>query len=260
MKTKNQIISVFSVITIFSILVFNACSSQGESKNARRNASGTSEVIKSNIAGTGQQLEVTFSKGPAHNHPTFAIWLEDANGTYVQTLFVTRAIGQGVFNYGDKSGGKWKPGEVRRPAALPYWSHKRNVKAEDGLFVPSPKNPVPDAYSGATPKGNFILQTRPDKPLTGKLKVMLEINQTWDWNQYWTNSLYPDDFNYKTSCQPAIVYEGTIDMNSPGTEVELLPIGHSHYSGKDGSLDADLSTITTALQILKKVSVKVIPQ
>ncbi|MBK7215115.1 MAG: hypothetical protein IPH88_17860 [Bacteroidales bacterium] len=260
MKTRNIFISIFAVISLSGILAVNSCSSQGESKNARRNASETPEVIKSNIAGSGQQLEISFVRGTAHNHPTFAIWLENAGGEYVQTLFVTRAIGQGVFNYGDRSGGKWKPGEVRRPAALPYWSHKRNIKAEDGLYIPSPKNPVADAYSGATPKGSFTLQTRPDQLLKGKLKVMLEINQTWDWNQYWTNSMYTDDFNYKTSCQPALVYEGTIDLDSPGTDVELLPVGHSHYSGKDGSLNTDLSTITTALQILKKVSVKVISQ
>ena len=39
----------------------------------------------------------------------------------------------------------------------------------------------------------------------------MEINQNWDWNEYWTNDKYPDDENYKMSCQPALVYEAVID-------------------------------------------------
>ena len=41
---------------------------------------------------------------------------------------------------------------------LPYWSHKRGVIASDGLYMPEPENPVPDAYSGATPVKGFVLK------------------------------------------------------------------------------------------------------
>jgi len=37
----------------------------------------------------------------------------------------------------------------------------------------------------------------------------------------------------------------------------MKPIGHSHYSGADGSLDPDLNSLTTALQIARKITVKV---
>ncbi len=63
------------------------------------------------------------------------------------------------------------------------------------------------------------------------------------------------DKEYKTSSQPALVYAADIDTNTTA-EVEMKPIGHSHYSGKDGSLTTDLSTITTALKIAKHISVK----
>jgi hypothetical protein len=259
MKSKYFLpLLISSVSVIVSLMMVVSCSTSGEGNRSQSQSQQSSEVIKSNVEGSGQALEISFVKGKSHNHPTFAIWIEDTTGKYIQTLFITRAIGQGVFTYGDKSGNKWKPGEVRRTAALPYWSHKRGVKAEDGLYVPSPKNPVPDAYSGATPRGDFVLQTRSDKPVKGSVKVMLEINQTWDWNEFWTNDLYPSEFNYKTSCQPALVYEATINLDSPGLENELKPIGHSHYSGKDGSLDPDLSTITTALKIMEHATVKVV--
>jgi hypothetical protein len=37
----------------------------------------------------------------------------------------------------------------------------------------------------------------------------------------------------------------------------MKPIGHSHPSGKDGELDSDLSTLTTALQIADSIVVRV---
>lgn len=55
---------------------------------------------------------------------------------------------------------------------------------------------------------------------------------------------------------PALVYAATVDLNQPG-EYELKMIGHSHYSGKDGNLYTDLSTFTTAHQIVEKLVVRV---
>lgn len=86
---------------------------------------------------------------------------------------------------------------------------------------------------------------------------MLEINQNWDWNNYWTNDKYPDDENYKWSCQPALVYETDIDLNSLKDPYRMSPIGHSHYSGNTGELFPDLSTLTTALKIADSIIVKV---
>jgi hypothetical protein len=96
-----------------------------------------------------------------------------------------------------------------------------------------------------------------DNPLPDKFKVMLEINQNWDWNEYWTNNKYPDDENYKWSCQPALVYEAAIDLKSLQDSYKMNPVGHSHYSGKTGELFTDLSTLTTALQIADSTIVKV---
>ncbi len=85
---------------------------------------------------------------------------------------------------------------------------------------------------------------------------MLEINQNWDWNEYWTNDLYPDDIYYKLSCQPALVYEAILDPALSGNESVMKVIGHSHYSGANGELYPDLSTITTALNIADSITVK----
>jgi hypothetical protein len=214
--------------------------------------------LKSNVSGQGPALYLDFRKGPAHNHPSFVLWAEDFNGNYIQTLFISKAVGSGIYEHGDPSSGHWEPGEIRRPASLPYWSHRRGIRAADGLYVPSPGNPVPDAYTGATPPGDFGIYARFDKETPQKLRIYFEINQTWDWNEYWTNNKYPDDEEYKTSCQPALIYMCEVDLGNPLPEYSMKVIGHSHHAGRSGELYKDLSTISTALEIVNSLIVRFI--
>ncbi len=214
------------------------------------------QQIQTNELLQGPSLEITFRKGPEHNHPLMAVWVEDVNGNFLQTLYVSESIGKGVFEHGDASSGKWMPGEIRRPAALPVWSHQRGVKAEDGLYIPSVKNPVADAVTGATPQADFNLHTKLPTKTPDIIKVFFEINQTWDFNEYWTNNKYPDNDEYKTSCQPALVYAAEIDLKEKGKEYSMQLVGHGHYAGEDGNLYTDVSTFTTALDITKRISIK----
>jgi hypothetical protein len=85
----------------------------------------------------------------------------------------------------------------------------------------------------------------------------MEINQTWDWNQYWHNNRFPDDEEYKTSCQPALIYMAEVNLSNTKQPIELKPIGHSHPSGKTGEIFSDISTLTTALNIVQKVFVTI---
>jgi hypothetical protein len=215
------------------------------------------EVFTYNASGRGTEITIEFTRGKAFNHPLMAVWVEDEKGNFVQTLYVAESIGKGVFQHGDNSSGKWIPGEIRRPAALPYWAHRRGIKASDGLYIPKRENPIPDAYTGPTPIGNFVLNTSLDKNKLQKFTVYFEINQTWDWNEYWTNSKYPEDEDYKTSCQPSLVYKADFNADSPQKEYQMKVVGHGHYSGKTGELFTDLSTITTALQIAGEIKVRV---
>lgn len=212
--------------------------------------------LAANPAGTGPALALEFSRGKAHNHPSFVLWAEDMEGKYLQTLFITRAVGTSIYEHGVSSSGHWEPGEIRRPASLPYWAHKRGVKEKDGLYVPSIYNPIADAYTGATPPGDFSLVTRFDKSPPRKFRILFEINQTWDWNGYWTNNKYPDDAEYKTSCQPALVYMVEVDLDGESSECTLEAVGHSHYAGRTGELFKDLSTLTTAHEIVSNLTLK----
>jgi len=243
----------FSVFTIL-VLLFQ-CSNQKKISHAPN----PENVIKTNEGKEGLTIELTFQRGISHNHPLMAVWTETMEGKYIQTLYVAQSIAKGIFNYGDKSQNFWKPGEIRRPAALPYWSHKRGIIEVDGLFVPTAKTPMPDAITAATPKSDFLLISKANETTVSQFRLLFEINQTWDWNEYWTNNKYPDDKEYKTSCQPSVIYSVDIDLNNLKDNYELKPIGHGHYSGKTGELFTDISTLTTALHIAEKITAKVTP-
>ena len=250
-KTRIQGIALLIALSALLIITGYRCAS---TRNA--SDSGQIETIFTNIDGKGIAINLDFQKGKSHNHPLMAIWLEESSGKYIETIYVAESIGKGIFKHGEKSQGQWQAGPVRRPAALPYWGHKRGVQAQDGLFIPTPENPVADAITGPTPAGNFILQSKTTAQAPSIFKILLEINQSWDWNEYWTNTKYPGDENYNTSSQPSVVYEATIDLNSSEGEYVMKPIGHGHYSGSDGSLTADLSTLTTAMEIVKRIAVR----
>jgi hypothetical protein len=241
-----------TLIIIAATVFLAGCASQ-------KNITSESEIITTSPEKINTKLEFELTTGISHNHPSFAIWVEDLDGNYIETLYVTQYFAKGVFGHGETSPGKWKnePGEVRRPAALPYWSHKRNIKAADGLYAPSPETAVPDALTGATPKGNFILKTGSKVTGDNSFRVLVEINQPWDSNDFWTNNKYPENLNYNTSLQPALVYDVVITPSSPKTEYFLNPIGHSHPAGETGELFNDISSITTAREIFSKIEVRV---
>ena len=144
---------------------------------------------------------------------------------------------------------------------LPRHCHTGLTKEESSLPMAftclNLDNPVPDGYTGATPVKGFVLNTRADKELPPVYRILFEINQNWDWNEYWTNNKFPDDENYKMSCQPALVYEAVIHKDKAISSIAMKPIGHSHYSGKTGELFPDLSTLTTALYIADSIIVRV---
>jgi hypothetical protein len=215
-------------------------------------------TIKTSPNNPVREIEIEFIKGDAFNHPSFAIWTEDLEGDYIETLYVTEYVAKGKFGYAEIEPGRWKnePGEARRPATLPYWAHKRNIQAPDGLYIPSPQTPVPDAITTATPKDNFVLETATSYSRNARFRILMEINQAWDSNEFWTNKKYPESNDYFGSLQPALVYAVTVDPVNPEEEYHLNPIGHSHPTGANGKLFTNLTTLTTAKQIAHKIIVR----
>jgi hypothetical protein len=213
-------------------------------------------VVRTQPFTEGKPIEINFQKGEDFYHPLIVFWIEDLDGNFIETIYASQSIATGTFRFGESEGKNWKPGERRRPAALPYWGHRRGIKAPDGLYLPTPQKPLPDAITGATPKTDFTIKSFV-KPDLKEFKIYMEINQTWDWNQYWHNNRFPDDEEYKTSCQPALIYMAEVNLSNTKQPIELKPIGHSHPSGKTGEIFSDISTLTTALNIVQKVFVTI---
>jgi hypothetical protein len=243
-----------NILLIIAVIFLASC---GSSRKPSSQADhGVQVEFVSNASGRGPSITIDLRQGESFYYPLMAVWLEDMQGNYIQTLYVAKSVATGIFRFGGQTSREWVEGPKRAPQTLPYWAHKRGVEASDGLFMPEPTNPVPDAYTGATPTTGFILNARADNELPAEYRILLEINQNWDWNRFWTNNKYPGDENYAMSAQPAVVYEAIIDGRKPG-RISMTPIGHSHYSGKTGELFSDLSTLTTALRIVESVTVEV---
>ena len=212
----------------------------------------------STLSGTdGQPVEIEFRKGLQHYYPLMAIWVEDTTGTYEHAFYVAESIAKGVFRHAPYEDKKWNPGKKIIPAALPYWAHKQTKISGDSLMMPTPENPIPDAYTGATPTRSFVLKTFVADSVGPVFDLLLEINQSWDWNEYWYNNKYPGNQEYMKSAQPAVVYKVRVDKRLDKQLYPMVPVGHSHPYGASGELFSDLQTLTTALEIADKIIVRV---
>jgi hypothetical protein len=205
-----------------------------------------------------QKLSVELKKGTAFQYPLFAIWAEDSIGNYIETLYISRVISSSTFDFGKKVDDNWESAIVRRPEALPYWSHKRGVEASDGLYVPLHGAPDLDAVSGATPTSNFVVNSKLNFKKKSNYKIVLEVNQSYDWNEFYTKDKFPNDKIYSGSGQvgqPSLIY--TTEMNALEKYRLMKLIGHGHHSGKNGKLYPDLSNITTAKNIADRIIVSI---
>ncbi|MBE0641496.1 MAG: hypothetical protein IH599_05625, partial [Bacteroidales bacterium] len=107
------------IVLVMSVLPLVHCTSGRKTTPA---AEPQDELV-TNPEGLGQVILLEVTAGPESNYPLMAVWLEDMDGGYIQTLYVAQSIATGVFRHGKEVQGKWEPGERRRPAALPRWGH-----------------------------------------------------------------------------------------------------------------------------------------
>lgn len=148
-----------------------------------------------------EKISVAVNPGEAYSKraPQIAVWVEDSDGTYVGTLFVTKKA----------SGNKWigspKGG---RPESLPDWYKAKGQNPA----VKISKDDL-DATTSATPKKGIVISK--DLELEkGKTYVFkCQANQSFDYNEYYTKK------NSGVDGQPAVLYAG--EMIPDGTEKEI---------------------------------------
>jgi len=261
---------IFSIIILVSLGVYydtpilNSVYNRGN--EIRNNQIGKTEetfdyqIIELEKKLGSHEIAIELKKGEGFQYPLFAVWAEDSIGNYIETLYISRVISSSTFDYGKKVDDNWKSAIVRRPEALPYWSHKRDVKASDGLFVPLNNALDLDAVSGATPTSNFILKSKSN--LNSKYKIFVEVNQSYDWNEYYTENKFPNDLIYSGTGQvgqPSLIYSAEIKSDEVKSKPYYLMalIGHGHHSGKNGDLYTDLKNITTAKTIVDRIIISI---
>lgn len=218
----------------------------------------------------GVDIQFDLLHGEHFWHPQIAIWMEDSSGHFVQTLFVTKATAKGLFFGGrTKDNFKsfdeekdWSGGDYRRVDALPIWSHKKGPAYTDGYFAPPSNEPLPDAITGATQIGNFILET--SVPELSRFTLKLEINVAFDDNEYYSEYDFPEDDEYHSGTgltgQPSLIYSVDINLNDRLDYYLMQLVGHGHHSGKTGKIYPDLSKITTARDIVERIVIGVTPK
>jgi hypothetical protein len=178
--------------------------------------------------------------------PQIAIWLETADGAFVDTIYVSH---RAAFADWRAAGGS------RRPESLPAWSHARGVKAADGLYMPEASKPVPDGVSGATPAKGFTKAWKaPSSLAAGTYVVKAELNMSYDWNDAYRDRLPKSDPAWsECNGQPSIVWEGRLELGDRGAKASLAPIGTGALRGESGAVKAGLEGLTSAREIAASI-------
>ena len=206
-------------------------------------------LCESQVIAKGKENHQTFSFNLllSEKKCQIAIWLTDEKGDFVDTVYVTRKIAtKGLGNRQGKLDDKWGGARL---STLPVWAYSRGVDYGKKNFYPPKKKPLPDAITSATPKmGAFVWKWKPKKTFTpGKYFYYIEVNKSFDKNEHHDYSWYRG--------QPSVVWQGNIQAGNQVSTSEGKIIGHGHVAGKEGSINYDLSTLTTSLRLIEKVKV-----
>lgn len=185
------------------------------------------------------------------NPPQVAVWLEDADGHYLGTLYASKKIAtQGWVSAGGN----------RRKEALSYWCFQRGVVYDDGLYLPTKSQPLVDGMSGATPRTDFDVRLK-NKTGLRHFYVLVEVNHSIDFNDRYSKDKKEGEPYFsggsEGSGQPSLVYRADVNLDSASTSFDAVLIGHSSADGTDGRLYDDLTGITSALTIVKRITVNV---
>ncbi|MDH5360476.1 MAG: hypothetical protein OEX03_07930 [Gammaproteobacteria bacterium] len=176
-----------------------------------------------------------------------AIWIADEQGRYVDTVYVTRKVA--IKGLGNKGGGIDARSDGSRLSALPVWAHHRGEDYGGGNYYPPKGQPLIDAITSATPwAGEFVWIWKPTSRLkSGRYFYFIEVNKSYDSNEYHDYSWYRG--------QPSVVWKGEIVVGDDEYTSSAKIIGHGEVAGEDGSINPDVSTLTSALKLIDRARV-----
>lgn len=189
---------------------------------------------------SAREVKISVGAGPnwkEKGNAQFAVWLEDSEGNYLKTLYVTKKASKKSWIFSPAKG---------RPESLPVWYH--SSKHECAKNVKSKKEPSLDAVTSATPKGGVIFNSLLEENKSYIIKA--EFNTSFDYNDFYTKK------SSGVNGQPSVVYQAEIpaDFTEGSEEIRLTFAGTGSLDGSDGIIHPDSSKLTTALSIVKLVA------
>ena len=218
-------------------------------------------VLVSFAAAFAKEISVKVTPGEnwkEKREPQVAVWLEDEEGNYIRTLYVTERASHKSWIFGPKEG---------RPESLPVWygaSKDGSASDKEAAFPAtasapsgsksSPANPSAplsrslDAVTGATPKSELNLTTQIEED---DYIIKAEFNNSFDYNDFYTKK------NSGVNGQPSVVYTAKIPADlAAGQEITLEFEGTGSLSGENGEINKRAENLTTAKKIVKAVTVQ----
>ena len=206
-------------------------------------------VLVSFAAAFAKEISVKVTPGEnwkEKREPQVAVWLEDEEGNYIRTLYVTERASHKSWIFSPKEG---------RPESLPVWygASKNGSTSDKEAASPSTASapslsPSLDAVTGATPKSELSLTVQMEDRAC---IIKAEFNNSFDYNDFYTK---------KTSGvngQPSVVYTAKIPADlAAGQEITLEFEGTGSLSGENGEINKRAENLTTAKKIVKAVTVQ----
>lgn len=188
--------------------------------------------------------EITISVGAGQHwkekrEPQFSVWLEDSDGNFIRTLYVTERASHISWIMSPKEG---------RPESLPVWYHASKHKSSKTKKHDA-KDTQLDAVTSATPKGGIIFNAEIEDK---EYLIKAEFNTSFDYNDHYTKK------NSGVNGQPSVIYSAKIpaDFNNESDEIKLSFEGCGSIDGSDGKVHPDASKLTTATEIVKLIAIK----
>ncbi len=182
-----------------------------------------------------------YSRSNYKKPPQFAIWIEEAAGEEIRTVWVSEKTGAGTWG-----------GKTARPVSLPYWVSRWN-KETGGSGDPTPDNSAADAVTGATPKQ--VLTCLIEVPARSKWNYFVEVNVSGDFNDSFAAESKDGKRDRNGNGQPSIVYKGQITALS-GRHSEPKLIGRTDQFESVSSVISDMEGISDAKNLFSQIESK----
>ena len=184
-----------------------------------------------------------YSQSHYKKPPQFAVWIEEAAGEEIRTVWVSEKTGAGSWG-----------GKTVRPVSLPYWASRwqNETGGSDTPGFPTPDNPAADAVTGATPKQDFTCRT--EVAGGSKWNYFVEVNVSGDFNDFFAAESKDGKRDRNGNGQPSIVYKGQITA-LPGQRSEPKLIGRTDQFESVSSIISDMEGISDAKNLFSEIAI-----